>query len=95
MSSLPSRPTSTLDIHRSILLDLFRLVQLHNGGGDLSRALRDGPAGIDRIVADIAHREAVANAARATKQMSGAAREDLEVDEVAGVLGEFVDELRG
>ena len=81
--------------HASDLLDLFRLVQLHNGDGDLSRALRDGPAGIDRIVADIAHREAVANAAGATKQMSGAAREDLEVDEIRDILGDFVDELRG
>ena len=81
--------------HASDLLDLFRLVQLHNRNGDLSRELRDGPAGIGRIVADIAHREAVANAVSATKQMSGAAREDLDVDEVRDVLADFVDELRG
>jgi len=30
-----------------------------------------------------------------TKQMSGAAREELEVDEVRVVIGDFVDELRG
>lgn len=80
--------------HASDLLDLFRLVQLHNSDGDLSRELRDGPAGIDRIVADITHREAVANAASATKQMSGAAREDLDVHEIRDILGDFVDELR-
>lgn len=81
--------------HASDLLDLFRLVQLHNAEGDLSRELRSGPAGIARIVADIADREAVANAASATKQMSGAAREALEMDEIRDVLGDFVDELRG
>jgi len=81
--------------HASDLLDLFRLVQVGNRDGDLSRELRDGPAGLGRIVADIAHREAVANAVSATKQMRGAARQDLDVDEVRGVLGDFVDELRG
>ena len=40
-------------------------------------------------------REAVAKAVSATKQISGAAREDLDVDEVRDVLADFVDELRG
>lgn len=81
--------------HASDLLDLFRLVQLHNRGGDLSRELREAPGGLGRIVADIAHHEVVASAVSVTKQMSGAAREELEVDEVRVVIGDFVDELRG
>lgn len=81
--------------HASDLLDLFRLVQLHNRGGDLSRELREAPAGLARIIADIAHREAIANAASAAKQMSGAAREEIEVEEVRVIIGDFVDELRG
>lgn len=52
----------------SDLLDLFRLVQLHNRDGELSRELRDRPAGLARIIADIALREAVASAPSATKQ---------------------------
>jgi hypothetical protein len=81
--------------HASDLLDLFRLVQLHNRGDDLSRELRDGPAELARIVADIAEREVVATSPSATRQMSGAAREELDVDEVRGVIGDFVDGLRG
>jgi hypothetical protein len=81
--------------HVSDLLDLFRLVQLHNRGGDLSRELRAGPAGLARIIADVAAREVTLNVVSATKQMSGAAREELDVDEVRVLIGDFVDELRG
>lgn len=77
--------------HASDLLDLFRLVQLHNRSGNL----RDGPAGLARIIADVAAREVITNPVSATKQMSGAAREELDVDEVRVVIGDFVDELRG
>lgn len=81
--------------HASDLLDLFRLVQLHNRSGNLSRDLRDGPAGLARIIADIAEREVIANSVSATKQMNDAAREELDVDDVRVVIGDFVDELRG
>lgn len=81
--------------HAADLLDLFRLVHLHNRNGEVSRELQGGPTGLARIVADIAEREVVASAVSATNQMSGAAREDLDVDEVRVVIGDFVDELRG
>lgn len=81
--------------HASDLLDLFRLVQLQNRSGDLSRELREGPAGLARIIADVAAREVIANPVSATKQMSGAAREELDVDEVRVVIEDFFDELRG
>lgn len=81
--------------HASDLLDLFRLVQLHNRSGNLSRDLRDGPAGLARIIADVADREVTANPVSATRQTSGAAREELDVDEVRVVIDDFVDELRG
>ena len=81
--------------HASDLLDLFRLVQLHNRSGNLSRDLRDGPAELARIIADVAAREVIANPVSATKQMSGAAREELDVDEVRVVIEDFFDELRG
>ncbi len=81
--------------HASDLLDLFRLVQFHNRSGNLSRDLRDGPVGLARIVADVVSREVTANPVSATTQMSDVAREELDVDEVRVVIGDFVDELCG
>ncbi|MDQ3351142.1 MAG: hypothetical protein M3501_04175, partial [Actinomycetota bacterium] len=80
--------------HASDLLDLFRLVDLYNREGALSRELREGPSELARIIADIAHREIVANLAGAARQMGAVAPAPIGPDEVRDVIGDLVDELR-
>ncbi len=80
--------------HASDLLDLYRLVQLDDRDGALSRELRAGPPGIARIVADVAEHEVLANVPSAARQMSGAAQDLVDEEDVRIVIGDFVDELR-
>ena len=80
--------------HAADLLDLFRLVQLYDPRGELSENLRDGPAELARIVADIAEREILTNAARAAQQMAGATPTPIDPDDVHDIIGDFVAELR-
>jgi len=59
---------AVLTVSRPTVIRLVETGKLPARMVGLSRELRDGPAGLGRIVADIAHREAVANALSATKQ---------------------------
>ena len=80
--------------HAADLLDLFRLVQLYDTRGELSEELRDGPAELARIVADIAEREILTNVAAAARQMAGAAPTPIDADEVHDIIEDFVGALR-
>lgn len=80
--------------HGSDLLDLFRLVDLFGVDGSLADDLRDGPAGLARIVADVCDREITANPAAATHAMTLASPIPIALDDVADVIGAFVDDLR-
>lgn len=56
--------------HTSDLLDLFRLVEVYNTEGELSRELRESPTDLGRIIADFAHRAVLANVTAATRHMA-------------------------
>lgn len=80
--------------HGSDLLDLFRLVDLFGVDRTLADELRDGPAELARVIADVCHREIISNPAAAAHKMTSASPTPVEVADVADVIGGFVDDLR-
>jgi hypothetical protein len=80
--------------HGSDLLDLFRLVDLFGVDGTLADELRDGPAELARIIADVCEREITRNPAAAAHKMTSASPIPVAMDDVVDVIGEFVSDLR-
>lgn len=79
--------------HGSDLLDLFRLVELYGVDGTLTDELRDGPAELARIIADVCDHEITSNPAGATNKMAATSPTPIEVDDVTDLIGGFVAEL--
>ena len=80
--------------HGSDLLDLFRLVDLYDVEGSVTRQLRTGPSELARIIADIAEREIVENPAAATNTMASASPTPIDTEHVTVAIEAFVDGLR-
>jgi hypothetical protein len=80
--------------HGSDLLDVLRLVDLYGADDALAHAVRDAPGDLARIVADICEREILANPVRAAHAITLAALTPTDADDVADVIGAFVEDLR-
>ena len=80
--------------HGSDLLDLYRLVDLHDADGSLAEDIRGGPAHLNRIVADVVDREICTNPARAATSMSPASPTPIDAVQVSDTMESFVDGLR-
>jgi len=80
--------------HGSDLLDVLRLVDLYGAGDALADAVRAAPGDLARLVADVCKREILANPVRAAHAITLAALTPTEADDVADVIGAFVDDLR-
>lgn len=80
--------------HGADLLDLFRLVDLFGRDGTLVDELRAGPAELARIIADVCDREVTSNPIAAAHKMASASPTPVEADDVADIIGEFVNDLR-
>ena len=80
--------------HGSDLLDLLRLVDLYAANDALADALRAGPAELARIIADVCDREILANPIRAARTIEAVATTPIDPEEVADIIGDFVDDLR-
>lgn len=80
--------------HGSDLLDLLRLVDLYAANDALADALRAGPAELARIIADVCDLEILANPIRAARTIEAVATTPIDPEEVADIIGDFVDDLR-
>lgn len=89
----PSR-TRRATKHGSDLLDLIRLVDLYANGDALSVALRAGPVELARIIADVCDREILENPVRAALTIATVSQTPVDPDDVANLIGGFVDDLR-
>lgn len=89
-------PTSTRRAtkHGSDLLDLVQLVDLCGGGDALAASLRAGPAELARIIADVCDREILANPIRAARTIGAVSPTPIDPDDIADIVGAFVDDLR-
>lgn len=80
--------------HGSDLLDLFRLIDQYGIGGALTDALRAGPSGLPRIIADVCDREFNRNPANAINKMAMASPRQLDPDHATSTISDFVYDLR-
>lgn len=75
------------------MLDVYRLIDVHNRDGELAAQLHDAPGRLAPIIAHIVRTEILANPAKAATAMASASPSPIATDDLTATLEAFIQDL--